>query len=320
MIQMTEMRRNRTVMALVLIALGLVPPISAVLQEPYYLSLFTRIVIFAIAAVSLDLILGYGGLVSFSHAIYLGVGAYAFGILNYYGVSNGYIHFIVAILAAATVALCIGVVSLRTSGVHFIMITLAFGQMLYFLALSINTYGGDDGLPVASHSDFGSFIDLDNPTVLYYFAFTALLVFLWLGNHLVHSRFGMIIRGVKSNERRMVAIGCPTFRYKLAAFVISGAMCGFGGALLANQALFVSPAIMQWARSGEIMVMVIVGGIGTLFGPLLGAVLYLVVEDVLSGLTTYWQMILGIIVIGVVLFAKRGLMGLASGSPGANHG
>ncbi len=304
--------RGRAI-AIGMLALAVVPPVSAALSQPFYLDLFTRIMIFAIAALSLDLILGYGGMVSFGHAAYLGVGAYAVGILSHYGIGNGFLHFGAAIAASAVAAFLIGAVSLRTSGVYFIMITLAFSQMLYFLGVSLNKFGGDDGMTIKAHSDFAGLLDLDNGTVLYYLVFAALLVFLVLGERLTQSRFGMVIRGAKSNERRMVAIGFPTFRYKLAAFVISGVMCGVAGALLANQALFVSPAIVHWTRSGEIMMMVILGGMGSLFGPVLGATAFLVLEDVLSGLTAHWQVILGPILILVVLFAKRGIFGLLAG-------
>ena len=296
-----------------MLALAAVPPISAALSQPFYLDLFTRIMIFAIAASSLDLILGYGGMVSFGHAAYLGIGAYAVGILSYYGIGNGFFHFGAAIAASAIAAFLIGVVSLRTSGAYFIMITLAFSQMLYFLGVSLNKFGGDDGMNIRAHSNFAALLDLDDGNELYYLVFAVLLVFLVLGARLTQSRFGMVIRGAKSNERRMVALGFPIFRYKLTAFVISGVICGVAGALLAEQTLFVSPAIMQWTRSGEIMMMVILGGMGSLFGPVLGAVAILVLEDVLSGLTAHWQAILGPILVLVVLFARGGIFGLLAG-------
>jgi branched-chain amino acid transport system permease protein len=297
-----------------MILLALVPPLSLALGEPFYIDLFTRIMVFGIAALSLDLVLGYGGMASFSHAAYLGVGAYAMGILSFYGVTNGFLHFAVAGLAGALVALFVGAVSLRTSGVYFLMITLAFAQMVYFLAISVNKYGGDDGLNIKQHSDFAGLIDLDNATALYYLVLGTLVVFLWICGRIVKSRFGMVLRGAKSNERRMSAIGFPTYRYKLAAFVISGAMCGCAGALLANQALFVSPALMHWSRSGEILMMVLMGGMGSLFGPVLGAVVYLVLEDTLSTITTYWQILLGSILIVIVIFARRGILGLLAGA------
>ena len=206
-------------------------------------------------------------MVSFGHAAYLGIGSYSVGILSYYDISNGFLHFGVAIAAAALTALAIGWVSLRTSGVHFIMITLAFSQMIYFLCESLNQFGGDNGLNIPDHSNFAGLLDLDNAATLYYLAFACLIACLLIGGRLVDSRFGMVVRGAKSNERRMAALGFSTFRYRLTAFVIAGAMGGLAGALLANQTLFLSPSIMHWTRSGEIMMMVILGGMGTLFGP-----------------------------------------------------
>jgi branched-chain amino acid transport system permease protein len=293
-----------------LTALALVPPLAATFDAPFTVDLFTRVVIFSIAAVSLDFILGYGGMVSFGHAAYLGIGSYAVGILSYYGVTNGFLHFGVAIAASALAALAIGWVSLRTTGVHFIMITLAFSQMLYFLCESLNQFGGDNGLNIPDHSNFANLLDLDNATTLYYLAFACLLACLLIGSRLVESRFGMVVRGAKSNERRMAALGFSTFRYRLTAFVIAGAMGGLAGALLANQTLFLSPSIMHWTRSGEIMMMVILGGMGTLFGPVVGAAAYLVLENVLSGITEHWQVILGPLLILVVLFSKAGVLGL----------
>ena len=284
-------RRRRRSDCLALLAL--VPPIAAAADAPFYVQLFARVMIFAIAALSLDFILGYGGLVSFGHAAYLGIGGYAVGILSFHGIANGFAHFAVALAAAAGAAAAIGFVSLRTSGVYFIMITLAFSQMVYFLGVSLHQYGGDDGLNIAGPSDFGGLLDLADPTVLYYFVFAFLALFLFLGQRAVSSRFGVVLQGVRSNERRMIALGFPTFRYKLAAFVIAGAVCGLAGALFANLTLFVSPSIMHWTRSGEIMMMVILGGIGTLFGPVLGAAAYLLLESVLSRWTEHWQAILG---------------------------
>jgi len=301
---------TRIVAAAVLAALALVPAFTAMADAPFYVGLFARIMVFAIAALSLDLILGYGGLVSFGHAAYLGIGAYAVGILSFHGIANGFVHFAVALCASAVAALVIGFVSLRTSGVYFIMITLAFSQMVYFLGVSLNQYGGDDGLNIRRHSDFGGLIDLDDATTLYYFVWVLLLLFLVLGSRLVRSRFGALLEGTRSNERRMIALGFPTFRYKLTAFVIAGAVCGVAGALFANMTLFVSPGIMHWTRSGEILMMVILGGIGTLFGPVLGAAVYLLLESVLSRWSEHWQAILGPLLILVVLFSKSGLLGL----------
>ena len=295
-----------------LVALALVPVVAIIAGEPFYIGLFARIIVFAIAAVSLDLILGYGGLVSFGHAAYFGIGAYAVGILSYHGINDGVAHFAMAFFAAAIAALFIGFVSLRTTGVYFIMITLAFSQMVYFVGVGLNEYGGDDGLNIARHSAFGAALDLDRPVTLYYFTLAWLVLFLFVGSRIVQSRFGVLLQGIKSNERRIVALGFPTFRYKLTAFVIAGAVCGVAGALFANLTLFVSPSVIHWTRSGEIMMMVILGGLGTLVGPVFGAAAYLILESVLSRLTEHWQAVLGPILILVVLFSKTGLYGLFS--------
>jgi branched-chain amino acid transport system permease protein len=294
---------------IVLAALTVLPLAAGVTDQPFYVDIGTRIVIFAIAALSLDIILGYSGMVSFGHASYLGLGAYAVGILAFYGVTDGFVQFGVAIAVSALAALFIGAVSVRTAGVYFIMITLAFGQMLYFLAVSLDKFGGDDGMTIATTSKFVDGLDLSKPVILYYVSLAVLLVFLVFAGRLVGSPFGAAIRGISSNQSRMAAIGLSSFGYKLTAFVISGAMCGVAGALLANQALFVSPAIMQWARSGEIMMMVILGGMGTLFGPILGAIVYLLLEDTISRFTMHWQAILGPILVAVVLFANQGIFG-----------
>ena len=294
--------------------LALVPPIAALTNQPFYVDLFRRMMIFAIAAVSLDLILGYGGMVSFGHAAYLGIGAYAVGIPAFHGIENGFVQWGLAIVASALAALVIGAISLRTSGVYFIMITLAFAQMLYYLGISLETYGGDNGLRLAARSRFGGPIDLSQPTVFYYVVLAILVLFLVVGRRLVESRFGMVIRAAKSNEPRARAIGFSPFRYKLTAFVVAGSAGGLAGALLANQTEYLTPEFMHWTRSGEIMFMVILGGMGTLVGPVIGAVVLLLLEDVLSALTTHWQIILGPLLVLVVLFAKRGLFGLLLGA------
>ena len=300
------------VVLLGLALLALVPPVVEALDEPFYLDLFARLMIFAIAAVSLDLILGYGGMISFGHAAYLGIGGYAVGIFSFYGIDSGFLQWPVAIGASALVAFVIGAVSLRTSGMYFIMITLAFTQMLYFLGISLETYGGDDGM-TSNRSEFGGLLDLYDPDTFYYLVFAILLLVLGGSYRLVNSRFGMVIRGARSNERRMRAIGFPTLRYRLVAFTISGAICGVAGALLANLTEFITPEFMHWTRSAELMFMVILGGMGTLFGAVLGTAAYLMLEEVLSGYTLHWHIILGPVLILVVLFAKRGIFGSAAG-------
>jgi branched-chain amino acid transport system permease protein len=307
-------RRRAVTLAVGGVLLALVPPIAALTDQPFYLDLFRRMMIFAIAAVSLDLILGYGGMVSFGHAAYLGIGAYAVGIPAYHGITNGFVQLGLAVAASALVALVIGAISLRTSGVYFIMITLAFAQMLYYLGISLETYGGDNGMRLAARSRFGGPIDLAQPATFYYLVLAILVLLLVAGRRLVASRFGMVVRAAKANEPRARAIGFSTARYKLTAFVIAGATAGLAGALLANQTEYLTPDFMHWTRSGEIMFMVILGGMGSLFGPVIGAVALLLLEDVLSAMTAHWQIILGPILTLVVLFAKRGLFGLLAGA------
>jgi branched-chain amino acid transport system permease protein len=309
------MRSRATTLTLAagFLALGLVPPVAALADQPFYLDLFRRIMIFAIAAVSLDLILGYGGMVSFGHAAYLGIGAYAVAIPAFYGVHSGLVQWTLAVALSGLAALAIGAVSLRTSGVSFIMITLAFAQMLYYLGISINAWGADDGMRLARRSQFGP-VNLANAYVFYYVVFGLLVALLALGHRLVHARFGVVIRAAKSNEPRMRAIGFSTFRYKLAAFALAGAVGGLAGALLTNQTEYLTPSYMHWTRSGDIMVMVILGGMGTLYGPVLGAVVFLLLEQFLSAWTVHWQVVLGPLLVLVVLYARRGLWSLLPGA------
>jgi branched-chain amino acid transport system permease protein len=304
------MRVRTVALAAGLLALAVVPPLAGAFNQPFYIDLFRRTMIFAIAALSLDLILGYGGLVSFGHAAYLGIGAYAVGVLMHHGIDNGFLQWALAVVGSAAVALVIGAVSIRASGVYFIMITLAFTQMLYYLGLSIQEYGADDGMRLTTKSQFGALIDLKNPVAFYYLVFGLLVLFLYVSHRMVNARFGMVLRATKANEPRARAIGFSPYGYKLTAFVIAGAMCGVAGALLVNHTEYLTPEFMHWTRSGEIMFMVILGGMGTLVGPVVGAIVLLLLEDVLSAWTTHWQMILGPFLVLVVLFAKRGLVGL----------
>jgi len=307
------MNRRTIILAIVLLLLAAVPPIAAALNQPFYLDLLRRIMILSIAAVSLNLILGYGGMVSFGHAAYLGIGAYSVGIFMFYGVTNGYLQWFVAIAASALVALVIGAISIRTSGIYFIMITLAFTQMLYYLGLSLEEYGGDDGMRLAEKSQFPGLVDIGDPTVFYYVVLGLLVACLWITHRIVNSRFGMVIRAAKSNDARTRAIGFSPYPYRLTAFVIAGAMCGLAGALYANHLAYITPNLTSWQQSGDLMFMVIMGGMATTAGPLLGAFALLILEDVLSSLTQHWQIILGPILVLVVLFAKRGLAGLLPG-------
>jgi len=296
------------VAAAVIALLALVPPIAAAIGEPYYVTLFTRILILALAAAGLNLILGYGGLVSFGHAMYIGIGAYSVGILGFYGVESGWIQIAVALLVGALVAVIIGIICLRTSGMAFIMITLAFAQMLYFLAISLKQFGGDDGLTINARSDFGLFT-LKSNVALYYFAFVVLMLTLYGLSRLVRSRFGMVIRGSKVNERRMAALGFPMLRYKLTAYVISALVCVLAGVLLANLPKFAAPSSMAWQASGDLIVMIVLGGMGTVLGPVVGALALIVFEEILTSWTTHWMIVLGPVIVLIVLTAKKGLYG-----------
>jgi branched-chain amino acid transport system permease protein len=309
------MMRKYLFWGLVAVVLAALPPVASALGQGFYIDLVRRIMIFAIAAVSLNLILGYGGMVSFGHAAYLGIGGYAVAIFAFYGVNNGLLQWAVAIGASAIVALAIGAVSIRTSGLYFIMITLAFTQMLYYLGISIEEYGGDDGIRLKTRSQF-PLIDLSDPLQFYYLVLALLLLSVYVVFRIVNSRFGMVLRGAKSNEARTLAIGFSPYRYRLTAFVIAGAMGGLAGALLVNQVNFLTPEYMHWTRSGEIMFMVILGGMGTSAGPVLGAFGFLLLEDILANWRTppwvgqHWQVILGPLLVLAVLFFRRGLAGI----------
>jgi branched-chain amino acid transport system permease protein len=290
------------------------------------MSLFTRILILAIAAVSLNLIMGFGGMVSFGHAAYLGIGGYTVGILAKEGINSGFVQWPLALVLSGLFALGVGALSLRTRGVYFIMITLAFAQVVYYIANGLDRYGGDDGLTIYKRSQFDGVMDLSNKMFFYYLCFALLLATLYLVWRLVNSRFGLVVQGARSNDRRMRTIGFPTFRYKLVCFVIAGVLCGFAGVLLANHTDFISPATMHWTRSGDLIVMAVLGGMGSVFGPVIGAVALLVLEETLpfvievvgrlftsqdiTAAREYWQLILGPMLLLVVLFARGGIDGL----------
>ena len=301
----------RTVTVVVLLAaLAFLPVYVELGGSRFLLTLFTRIIILAMAAVSLNLILGFGGMMSFSHAVYLGIGGYAVGMLAHEGIYSGFVQWPVALAASALFALVIGALSLRTRGVYFIMITLAFAQMAYYIVAGLARYGGDDGLTIYKRSQFFEPINLSNKTQFYYICLFLLYASIYLVWRMVNSRFGMVIQGSRANDTRMRAIGFPTFRYKLTCFVIAGTLCGLAGALLANHTDFVSPAMMYWTRSGDLIIMVVLGGMGSVVGPVFGAVVLLVLEQALSGITEYWQIILGPLLLLVVLFARGGIDGL----------
>lgn len=286
------------------------PPLMVALDADFYISVVSRIAIFAIAATSLNLILGYGGLVSFGHAAFFGVGGYTMAILISEGVISGWIGFPVAIGAAALLAVLIGAICLRTQGVYFIMITLAFAQMLFYLANSIKAYGGDEGLNIYERSQFGLGIELFNDTHLYYLVMLSLAFTLLLVHRIVHSRFGRIVQAMRQDDLRCEALGVPTYRYKLILFAIGGALGGLAGALMANQNDYVSPDLFHWTQSGTLMVMVILGGVGRLSGGVLGAAVLLVLEEIISAYTIHWGFYVGWVLLAAVMFAPGGLSAL----------
>ena len=305
---------GRTAFIVVMLAtLALLPVYTTLTGDSFVMTLFTRVLILALGAVSLNLIMGYGGMVSFGHAAYLGIGGYAVGILAKEGIGSGFVQWPVAVAVSALYALVVGVLSLRTRGVYFIMITLAFAQMIYYVAIGLERYGGDDGLTIYQRSGFGGLIDLNNKTVFYYLCFALLMAGIYLVSRLINSRFGLVIRGTRSNERRMRAIGFPTFRYKLVCFVIAGALCGLAGALLATHTNFISPAMMYWTRSGDLLVMVVLGGLGSPFGPLIGAATFLLLQEALSRVTEYPDLVLGPFLLVVALYVHGGIDGMLQG-------
>lgn len=293
------------------LALLLALPLAAYsVGDTFYVGMATRVLVFALAASSLNLILGFGGMVSFGHAAFLGIGAYSVAILMQNGMTSAWIAWPLSILLSAMVSLVIGWISLRTQGVYFIMITLAFAQMLYYLVISLKAYGGDDGLSLAARSSVGGGIDLSNDVQLYYLSLGALAMAIVFMVRLLNARFGHTLQAIRENEVRMTALGFAVFRYKLAAFTLAGAVAGLAGVLFANLNGFVSPAMMQWSQSGMLMMMVILGGVGHLYGGVIGAIAFLLLEEFLSHYTMHWQLGLGAVLLAVVLFAPNGITSL----------
>lgn len=293
-----------------LLFLLLIPPILQAMGDDFYVGVASRVLIFGLAATSLNLVLGYGGMVSFGHAAFVGMGAYTVTIAMNSGWMSAWVTWPLAFAVGGVLALVIGALSLRTQGVYFIMITLAFAQMLYYLMVSLTAFGGDDGMPLPGRAEVGWGLDLASDTRFYY-AVLAVCVLVLVGLYrLVNARFGHALQAIRENEPRMRALGYDVQRFKLLAFALSGALAGLSGALLANQGGFVSPSLMQWSQSGMLMVMVILGGVGRLYGGLAGAALFLLAEEVLSAYTMHWQMGLGLVLLVVVLRAPTGLAGL----------
>lgn len=317
--------RARFAAALMILALGLAPLWAEYTGQGYLISVMTRIAIYGLAAVSLDFVLGFAGLVSLAHAAFFGIGAYVTAILSFHayeetpvvagisGTNEAFIAWPLAMVAAGLFAALVGWVSLRTRGVYFIMITLAFGQMLFYFALSLEAYGGDDGMSLWWGPNALPGLDLSDRLSYFYVCFGLLIATLVLFARLVRSRFGLALRAGRDNEQRLRAVGINPFPIRLAAFALSGAVCGLAGALLVNQAEFVSPDVLRWTRSGELLIMVILGGMGSLIGPVAGAALLLFAEETLISFTEHWQVLLGPILIVVVLFARGGLWGAITG-------
>ncbi len=321
------LNRHRLVCGIGLFFLLLLPPVATLVGQEYLVILFSRIVIYGLAAASLDLILGYGGLVSLGHAAFMGIGGYTVGILAFHsyeqtpltsffpfvGTENGLVSWGVAVAAAAVFGAVTGAVCLRTKGMHFIMITLAFAQMLFFFFTSLDTYGGSDGIALYNRNSLVG-LDLGNDIVFYYLCLGILVVFLVVAHRLTLSGFGRVLMGCRENEQRVHVLGFAAYRYKLAFYTFSAAAAGLAGALLANQTEFVSPGLLHWTKSGEVIIMVLLGGMGTLIGPVFGAATLLLMEEVLAMYTEHWMVILGPFLVLTVLFARRGIYGLLAGT------
>ena len=307
--------RNR-LLVLILAGFALFPVYTGIADLPFWNDLAMRIMILGMASMGLNLVLGYGGMVSFGHAAFVGIGAYAVGISQFYGFDNGWVHVLISLFACGVLGLVIGFLALRTTGIYFIMITLAFAQMLYFLFVSLEQFGGDDGMSI-DRADFMP-IDLWDPLRLYYLIWVTLLLVSLFLMVIVRSRFGVVLEAIRSNESRVEAMGLVPLRFKITGYVISAMICGLAGTMFASWQEYVSPDIMHWTRSGELMIIIILGGIGTLAGPLLGAVAFLLLEEWLPELmhvvapeyAENWMIIFGPVLIAVVLFARGGLIGL----------
>ncbi len=298
---------------LILFLLAVAPFILNLAGQDFWLDVLLRAMILGIAAASLNLIIGLGGLVSLGHAVFLGIGAYSVGILANMDITNGAIQLAVAVTLSGLYAFVTGLIALRTRGVHFIMITLAFAQIIYFIMVGLRQFGGDDGLTINSTSTFGDEIDLGQKPALYYVVLGVLALVLLGFSRIIKSDFGLLLKASKGSERRVRAIGFDPFRYRLAAYVAAGAVCGLAGFLDANFTSFVTPESMSWTNSAELIFIIIVGGLGTVSGPIVGALIFLLLEEFLGGLTTYWHFWFGLFLIAVVVLAKGGLAGLLNG-------
>ena len=306
---MRKLLTSNSLSVLGLVLLLVFPLVAPSLNLDFYISFVRRVLIFALAATSLNFILGYGGMVALGHAAFFGAGAYVVAMLSVQGIAQALIAWPVAMIVAGVLAFLIGAISLRTRGVYFIMITLAFAQMVFYLFISLRQYGGEDGINLSGPTVFPG-LNLADDRTFYYVVLVLVLICLWGLNRLIQARFGQALQGIRENEARMEALGYPVFRIKLLAFVIAGVMAGLAGALLASHNQFVSPSLMHWTASANLIIMVIVGGIGLRYGGLVGAAVMLWLEEVLRLYTDYWHLPLGVLLLVIVLFAPRGLAGL----------
>lgn len=297
--------RRELLLVAILAAAVLLPPWLGT----YHVRFATQIAIYGMAALSVDLLLGYTGLITFGQAAIFGVGAYAAGMLIVSGVSSAFVAWPLAILISMLFALGIGALSLRTRGFQFIMVTLAFAQMLYYFAQSLRSWGGDDGFSTHRRNSLG-FLSLENHVNFYYVVLILLVLVIWLAHRLVRSEFGMVILAIRDNERRTAAIGFPPYPYKLVIFVIAGGIAGLAGALMANHAKFVNPSVLSWQLSGELLAMVILGSANSLIGPILGAAFFLAFRDVLSDYTEHWMLFFGPLLVARVLLMRDGIWGM----------
>ena len=318
-----EYQLNKIILSIFLI----IPLWAFVTDEPFTITLMTRATVFALAAVGLNIALGLGGLVSLGHAVFFGIGGYSMGILAFHaqtytplmewpmlvsGSKSMPLIWINAVIMSALAALLIGILSLRTSGVYFIMITLAFGQMFFFFSISWSAYGGEDGLSIYIRNEFPGLNTLV-PIQYYALCLALLCTVLWINSRLINSPFGLALNAARQVPKRVETVGLNPMRLKLAAFIISGAVTGLAGALFADLNRFVSPTMFSWQTSGEIMVFVIIGGVGRLFGPVVGALMFVALEHWLGGLSDFWHIYLGILLLGIVLFGRGGLIGMICG-------
>ena len=306
------MNRLRTLaVALSLLAFALVPIYAWATGDVYALTLFGRILVFVLAATGLNLALGYGGMVSFGHALYIGLGAYSVAILTLMGLHSGWLHLITAVAVSGLVAIPVGWVALRTQGIAFIMITLAFAQLFFYIFISLKNFGGDDGVSLSQVSNFGPLTG--NIYALYLSLLVTALIVPGVVMRLVRPPFGLVLRATKVSERRVNAVGLNSLPYRLAAYVFSAQVCALAGFFLANLTGFVSPDYLKWSISGELIVMVLLGGLGKVFGPLVGATALLLIEEFLKALTEHWPLILGPLIVLMVIFLRRGLWSLLEG-------